>query len=435
MFLVVSFVAVYYILDLYQTTLALKQIEHQRHLMIQKANELRNSSDYLTRFARTHVITQKKDFLDNYNNVLDIRKGIAKKPLNYDGIYWDLFEPTRSQRHPLSKTISLDDEIKSLPFTDEEYKLLKLSEQKSNILAKLEKEAFKSEQQKATEMLFSKEYHKAKEQIMLPIDKFLYSLQKRTQQQIDIHNKKIASIFDKLLVVFLLAFILSVLMFYMVLKKIIIPIKTLQENILKYTNGVDVEEKKIYYSDEIGMMTENFYEMKEKLDKKYELLEEIAMKDALTKIANRHLFFKLSSELCSLSKRFNTPMALLMIDIDHFKKINDTYGHPIGDEILKHIVSLVNKQIRSSDVFARFGGEEFVVLLPHTELEAAREIAQKLCSQIEKTPYENDKIKVNVTVSIGIALYRNDEDIEETIQRADKALYRAKEGGRNRVEL
>ncbi len=160
-------------------------------------------------------------------------------------------------------------------------------------------------------------------------------------------------------------------------------------------------------------------------------LEEMAHVDALTGAYNRRYFYEISKKLLSFTKREKTPLSIAMIDIDKFKDVNDTYGHDIGDEVLKVLVSEIKENIRESDVFVRYGGEEFVLLLPNTDLEHALVITQKLRTIIESTR-KVDGLKF--TISIGVAAYIDlKDDIESLVKKSDKALYEAKNSGRNRV--
>jgi len=154
-------------------------------------------------------------------------------------------------------------------------------------------------------------------------------------------------------------------------------------------------------------------------------LENRAYFDALTKVYNRYGFNKHLNELS------NKKFSLIFCDIDHFKKINDTYGHDAGDMVLKKVASILKKNLRKNDIIGRWGGEEFLILLPETELENAKKVAEKLRKTIEK---ENFNIPQQVTCSFGISEHQENEDIESTIKRADELLYKAKNGGRNKVE-
>ena len=160
-------------------------------------------------------------------------------------------------------------------------------------------------------------------------------------------------------------------------------------------------------------------------------LEEMAHIDALTGAYNRRYFYEISKKLVSFTKREKTPLSLVMFDIDLFKNINDSYGHDIGDQVLKVFVTKIKNNIRESDVFVRYGGEEFILLLPNTDLEHAMDITEKLRKTIEDCNVFND---VRFTVSAGVSSFVSyTGNLEYLIKRADEALYKAKNMGRNRV--
>ncbi len=159
-------------------------------------------------------------------------------------------------------------------------------------------------------------------------------------------------------------------------------------------------------------------------------LNKLATLDRLTKIANRFEFDKMLGHSISVSRRYQRPLSILLVDIDHFKHINDRYGHLIGDEVLKVFSALLSKQIRDSDVVARWGGEEFVILLPDTSLASAIKMAEALRQRIEVNSFETVK---NLTCSIGVAEFNPVEEADDLLHRADEKLYGAKNGGRNRI--
>lgn len=171
---------------------------------------------------------------------------------------------------------------------------------------------------------------------------------------------------------------------------------------------------------------------KELSDANKKLLE-ISTKDYLTNIANRRYFFEIGLKSLHIAKRENSDLSIVCIDIDFFKNINDTYGHNIGDEILKLIANNINKYIRKSDILARIGGEEFVILLNNTNEQNAYALAEKIRVHIESLIYKNDKIEIRTSISMGISQLRaKDDDLDSIIIRADKALYEAKNTGRNK---
>lgn len=164
-------------------------------------------------------------------------------------------------------------------------------------------------------------------------------------------------------------------------------------------------------------------------------LKELSITDSLTKVYNRRHFFETAKTLISIAKRENSEISFLMIDIDYFKKINDAYGHQVGDYVLVKLASKIRTMTRESDVFARVGGEEFALLLHSTSLEGAKVIAEKIRSKVEKLDFDDENLPVDLTVSIGCAnLTSKTTTLEELYQEADKKLYTAKELGRNRVQ-
>ncbi len=168
------------------------------------------------------------------------------------------------------------------------------------------------------------------------------------------------------------------------------------------------------------------------LEERTETLEKLASTDALTGLFNRHMFSELFKRELAQSRRYKTPLSLVLLDVDHFKKVNDTHGHLVGDGVLKQIAALMRESVRIADITARWGGEEFAVMLPHTTVEGAHITAEKIRSAIEAAHFESVGA---VTASFGIAQLEENESQEPFFDRADKALYRAKVAGRNRVEV
>ncbi|MCX7914201.1 MAG: GGDEF domain-containing protein, partial [Thermodesulfovibrionales bacterium] len=158
----------------------------------------------------------------------------------------------------------------------------------------------------------------------------------------------------------------------------------------------------------------------------------------LTGIYNRRQFFILANMEFKKALRYGRDISILMLDLDFFKRINDTYGHAIGDRVLQLTAKIIKENLRSVDIFARYGGEEFVIVLPETNLTGALQVAERIRSNIEKTPLTvNDKVEINITISIGLCseTVKKSEStsIEKIIEKADQSLYEAKRLGRNRV--
>lgn len=166
-------------------------------------------------------------------------------------------------------------------------------------------------------------------------------------------------------------------------------------------------------------------------------LNVLATTDALCGVKNRRSFYESCGPIISYNRRERKPLAVLMLDIDKFKYINDTYGHGVGDEVLKSMAQKTSKILRKSDVFARLGGEEFSALLPNTTELGALKVAENIRQEIEHMEYVSSKNEtIKFTISIGVAtLNSHDINIESVLHRADIALYSAKRNGRNQVVL
>lgn len=175
---------------------------------------------------------------------------------------------------------------------------------------------------------------------------------------------------------------------------------------------------------------QQFEEITQILQQKNRHLTKLATKDALTEIHNRHMFAELFAQELSIVKRQGGKLALMMIDLDYFKRVNDTYGHNIGDYVLKKFVSLVSSVVREADVFARWGGEEFVLLLRNAGCDEAYSVGEKIRTLVESEPFADVG---HITCSIGITEVTGEDSLTGAIERADNALYSAKDMGRNRT--
>jgi diguanylate cyclase (GGDEF)-like protein len=180
-------------------------------------------------------------------------------------------------------------------------------------------------------------------------------------------------------------------------------------SILKFMTGENIE---VHYHEEI-----------------YRLMTV----DGLTQAHNRRYFDEALEREFNRSKRYERALSLILFDIDHFKRVNDTHGHLAGDGALRQIAGAVRPRLRAQDIFARTGGEEFGILLPEIPLEGARATAAKVRGIVEATPLKHDQEVIHCTVSLGVALLTDEASPEALYQRADERLYEAKQAGRNRV--
>ena len=160
---------------------------------------------------------------------------------------------------------------------------------------------------------------------------------------------------------------------------------------------------------------------------------ELANTDVLTFLPNRRKIISSLQEEVIRSNRYGAPLSISILDIDHFKKVNDTYGHTAGDEALRNVAARLREQIRHPDTIGRYGGEEFLIVLPNSEVQAAAEQASRLCQRIRSLRIDSKEHVLSVTISIGIAQLRiGQENWEEFLHRADEAMYQAKNQGRDR---
>jgi diguanylate cyclase (GGDEF)-like protein len=163
-------------------------------------------------------------------------------------------------------------------------------------------------------------------------------------------------------------------------------------------------------------------------------LHDLASHDPLTRVFNAGAYYRACDQQIHASQRSTQPFAVLFIDLDHFKSINDTYGHAVGDDVLRTVAQTLQKTVRRSDIVGRIGGEEFSVFLPNTQLQGAQQLAETLRVAIESIHIEVDGVRLKITASIGVAARRFDQETMQAIQQhADQAMYEAKRGGRNRV--
>lgn len=199
-------------------------------------------------------------------------------------------------------------------------------------------------------------------------------------------------------------------------------------------------EKLIFASTVIIIMSEIYFVMSifsKAMSRHEQDLREMATIDPLTGINNRRTFMTVGDEMFAYAQRYQKDFSVVLLDIDFFKKINDQYGHLIGDNTLKKVANLLKVKLRNSDVLARYGGEEFVILLPDTDKKSAKELAESLRKAVELLSIEINTLQtINCTISLGIADNEHGfSSLTELVNCADQALYRAKKNGRNRIEL
>lgn len=199
-----------------------------------------------------------------------------------------------------------------------------------------------------------------------------------------------------------------------------------------YENGMYDYISMPWFPEEVNARLQNIAQVCEKVRE----LEGHLVRDYLTGTYNRKFFMERFQEESSWAHRYGEPISVVMIDIDLFKKINDSYGHCTGDHVLQRVSEIISGCLRPGDIIARFGGEEFIILLPNTDAEAAFGIAESLRSSVAGSEfYSDDHLRFSVTISAGVATFHGEPEVtvDNILGRADAALYRAKAGGRNIV--
>ena len=211
--------------------------------------------------------------------------------------------------------------------------------------------------------------------------------------------------------------------------------ETIQE-ILKVKDYLVIEMQKVReHSHTLHDELEKHRTATETLSKKLEESEARALVDALTNVLNRNAYNLKIGELVHEYKRYKEEWALLVLDIDHFKKFNDTYGHKTGDKVLKSVAATVSNSIRVSDHIFRYGGEEFVVILSRINKETTKTLSEKIRREVERDYFVDGDNELKVTMSIGAAIFTPEDTEASLFERADKALYQAKQNGRNQTLL
>jgi diguanylate cyclase (GGDEF)-like protein len=252
---------------------------------------------------------------------------------------------------------------------------------------------------------------------------------------------------NRIILLGLLILVLSLLFSTYYLHRLFAPVCSLTKTANEIAKGNYSIRVTVATDDEIGVLAKNFNTMVDRLEEqimnldqkvkeKTEKLKQLAITDSLTGLYNRRYFSEMALEIFELEKRESDTLSIIMLDIDKFKRVNDTYGHQAGDEVIVQIAVILEHMKRESDIVCRYGGEEFVLLLPKTSGEGAYVVAERIREEVAETIIDFQKEKqISFTVSLGVSevIYEKDNHIEAVIKRADDALYKAKQSGRNRT--
>jgi diguanylate cyclase len=198
------------------------------------------------------------------------------------------------------------------------------------------------------------------------------------------------------------------------------------------------QQRELSLSEQLDALVERVKNMETtsaEAEQKIEEQRQKALRDVLTQLPNREAYQQRLEQEFERWQRYNRPLVMVVCDIDHFKRINDSYGHLAGDKVLRIIAKTLQKRLRKTDFIARFGGEEFVILMPETEQQQALTVAEGVREAIARCPFHFKEKPVSITMSFGISAFAEGDQAEQVFARADKALYKAKEKGRNQCVL
>lgn len=282
----------------------------------------------------------------------------------------------------------------------------------------------------ARNLVFGDAYYQSKFIMMDKINRFYELIDLRTGKEVrDV--EKMLTVYQAIALVLSIVIIgMSVIGFVTSRRDVIRPIVILSEWVERMHRGEYVFEAWQFRPDEIGRIANTFAAMAAQVASNLSDLERVSQTDALTQIKNRGALDRALVNEMARFERYGTPCAILMIDTDHFKRVNDQCGHAVGDMVLREVANVVIDAIRASDIPGRWGGEEFLVICPNTDVEAALRVAERVRERVDHREFGGAG---HITVSIGVSAFEKGVSVEGTVRNADELLYRAKSEGRNRV--
>ncbi|WP_375749083.1 GGDEF domain-containing protein [Vibrio sp. HN007] len=412
------------------------ELRYESYLL---ADQLRQSSDDLTRMVRSYAVSGNNQFEQYFWDILAIRNGEKARPDSYERVYWDFMTvPAPEPPFQHGDKVPLEELMRKAGFTQSEFRLLSKAQAHSDELVLLEEIAMNAMvgkfqdsdgkftvQQRpnpilAQSLLFGEQYHVAKKNIMSPINGFLEAIDKRTaksvlqaESQVIFYHRALSKVFGSLIIIGL-ALVFTFLRYQ----------KLLLGNLTKA-----VREQKVELKERV--------KAERQLEEKNAQLKYLSRIDGLTGVFNRGHFNNLLEKEHARHRRNKDALSLLLLDVDFFKQYNDCYGHVKGDDCLIKVANILSRNLhRPADFVARYGGEEFVCVLPETDLQGASNVANNILRTIRASNLTHEGSEVGyVTVSIGVASSIVEKELskDELLAQADELLYLAKSLGRNRV--
>jgi len=443
-------IVVLQIMDIQEEQSIKNEAYHLRSFNI--ANELRQSSDDLTRMARTYVSTGNPIYEQSYFEILAIRNGNAQRPKKYPSTYWyTSFATDRTSSSNLDKPIPLQTLMREMGFREKEFLLLQASQNLSDKLVRLEMQAFaamkglfddgngnftvkrKPDRAFAINLLFGSQYHKEKVIIMEPIEVFLEAVELRMASESNALQGRQTKYLWYAIFLVVISTLMALIIANYVRRQIVSPIFSLNHDARIIAEGNYQARCKVNVKNEIGSLGQSLNEMADCIELDINKLQQMATIDDLVGIWNRRAFMRSLELEVERAHRYGSPLSLLMMDVDNFKAFNDSYGHLVGDEILKLICNVSQTALRENDLMGRIGGEEFAFLLPATNIDSAIIVAERIRITAGKSSLIHGSEKLQITVSIGVTQLVINDVIDAFRKRADKAMYKSKENGRNQT--
>jgi len=442
--LAVLFTNLWWMLDSAQH---LSDLQLRRYESRELVEELRQSSDDLTRMVRTYVVTGDERYLDYFHKIIAIRDGKLPRPEHYQDVFWDYVSARHDYRERTGRKVSIVELMKEQQFSAEELARLTEAKQHSDDLVELETRAFWAMQGRipgddgtysmgppdrelALQLLHGNDYHQAKAQIMTDIDTVLKQLDARTMREVAQAEQGQKHPLRLAIVLSIVLLGMNVAGYAIFHKDINRPLRKILGWIKFMREGSYDFEVSSFKRNEIGTLAHTFAEMAYQVSEQIDNLEHLSSTDPLTQVTNRIALDKALYNEKYRFERYASPCAVILLDIDHFKAVNDSYGHMLGDRVLIAIAEILTSSTRESDLVGRWGGEEFMVICTNTDLKGARVLAELIRKRIDEQTFEEVG---HLTASFGVSEFIHGATIESIINHADQALYRAKGAGRNRV--
>ena len=368
----------------YQVTLKAQTIENQRFEILSSLNDFRGRTDNLSYLSRHFLFTLDIEFLEKYQKINN-----SKNSLIYGDAHLTEFLAGSNHHENTIQSFSLEERVLFNRVIADDAKL-RMMEKRALEHVFNEKNRVQKSTEISTSELQSEDYLRLNLEMLSLLNNLLVSVNHRFQQQIgEVVVESTGMIYT-------------------------IPAILIINLLLLLASFVFINTRMREYHTE---------------------LESMSFKDFLTGVHNRKYLMEAGPFLLSLNRREKTQVAVLLLDIDKFKAINDQYGHDAGDEVLVAFSKTINKRMRKGDIFSRFGGEEFVVMLNNVRSLGAEHFANELRIQLSRLSLQCSSGAICYTVSIGVVMSDDHSDLTQLISRADEALYRAKNSGRNRVVM